>query len=78
MADNSQDNSLRSAFSPHCGTIVPKSTFYRHRAKYFDHITDSWLVIHDDDDENDLPRDQLQLGQNGQLYDDDGKFITCM
>ena len=34
----------RSIFCPHCDEEVPKSTFYRHRDKYFDPLSSEWLT----------------------------------
>lgn len=29
-------------FCPHCGDTVPKSTFYRHRSRFYDPVSGIW------------------------------------
>ena len=35
----------RPIFCPHCGSSVSKSTYYRHRDRYYDPIADKWESI---------------------------------
>jgi len=38
----------RLKYCPHCGAEVPKSTYYRHRDKYFDVVKKVWRLPKED------------------------------
>ena len=40
--DNGLKNAKRMWFCPHCQENVPNSTFYRHRAQFFDEVSKRW------------------------------------
>ena len=40
---NNPKRSRRVIYCPHCSSDVPKSTYYRHRAEFYDEVTEKWL-----------------------------------
>lgn len=38
----------RQIFCPHCKSVVPKSSYYRHRSMYYDVVSQCWTVANDD------------------------------
>ena len=35
-------------YCPHCGEIVTKSTYYRHKSKFCNRHSKTWVVVHDE------------------------------
>lgn len=35
-------------YCPHCAEIVTKSTYYRHKSKFYNKDSKTWMVVHDE------------------------------
>ena len=44
----SNDSSSRKIFCVHCDSVVSKSTYYRHRAQFFDPVNNVWNLKQSD------------------------------
>ena len=63
--------SRREMFCPHCNSMVPKSTYYRHRSMYYNVVSQCWTIANVDglneEWELNMEEDSTSLGLKASL-----------
>ena len=73
---NNPKRSRRVIYCPHCLRDVPKSTYYRHRAEFYDEVAENWLLSRDSNVSTDNTLSSLPLSSQGKLHVGSAKFMT--